>query len=215
MPSPSTSTFMKRSASMSSLSHSMTWRSSMRAGSIGTRSSSRSSVSTKPPGCCDRWRGKPISVRARSSVRRSRRSCMLKFSSAARSSSTPSSPQCEICVASAPVTSSVSPIALPDVADRASAAIADHRGADRGAMPAIGVEYPLDDLLAPFMLEIDVDVGRFLALGTDETFEQQAGAGRVDRGDAEHVAHRGIGGGPAALAQDVLRAWQTGRCCPP
>ena len=43
MPSPSTSTFMKRSASMSSLSHSITWRSSIAAGSIGTSSSSRSS----------------------------------------------------------------------------------------------------------------------------------------------------------------------------
>ena len=48
---------------MSSLSHSITWRSSIAAGSIGTSSSSRSWVSTKPPGCCDRWRGVPISWR--------------------------------------------------------------------------------------------------------------------------------------------------------
>ena len=44
---------MNFSASMSSLSHSITCRSSMAAGSIGTSSSSRSWVSTKPPGC---WR---------------------------------------------------------------------------------------------------------------------------------------------------------------
>ena len=42
MPSPSTSTFMNLSASISSLSHSMTCRFSMAAGSIGTISSSRS-----------------------------------------------------------------------------------------------------------------------------------------------------------------------------
>ena len=61
MPRPSTSTFMNFSASMSSLSHSMTWRSSIAAGSIGTSSSSRSWVRTKPPGCWDRCRGAPIS----------------------------------------------------------------------------------------------------------------------------------------------------------
>ena len=52
---------MNFSASMSSLSHSMTCRLSIAAGSIGTSSSSRSCVSTKPPGCCERWRGVPIS----------------------------------------------------------------------------------------------------------------------------------------------------------
>ena len=50
MPRPSTSTFMNFSASISSLSHSMTCRLSIAAGSTGTSSSSRSRVSTKPPG---------------------------------------------------------------------------------------------------------------------------------------------------------------------
>ncbi len=87
MPSASTSTFMKRSASMSSLSHSMTWRSSIAAGSIGTSSSSRSWVRTKPPGCWLRWRGAPreLAPPVRAS-RRSRRSPRLRFSSAAWSS---------------------------------------------------------------------------------------------------------------------------------
>ena len=95
---------------------------------------------------------------------------------------------------------------LADIAHRAAAAIADDGGADRGAVAAIGVVDPLDDFLAPFMFEVDVDVGRFAAFGADETFEQQAGARGVDRGDAEHVTNRRIGGRPAALAQDVLRA---------
>ena len=84
MPRPSTSTFMNLSASMSSLSHSMTWRSSIAAGSIGTSSSSRSRVSTKPPGC---WRQMArecrSAARASSSVSRSRRSSRLRLSSAA------------------------------------------------------------------------------------------------------------------------------------
>ena len=51
------------------------------AGSIGTSSSNRSCVRTKPPGCCERCRGVPISWRARSRARRSRRSDELRFSS--------------------------------------------------------------------------------------------------------------------------------------
>ena len=94
---------------------------------------------------------------------------------------------------------------LADIADRAAAAVADHGGAQCRAVATVGVIDPLDHLLAPLVLEIHVDVGRFLAFGADETLEQQAAARGIDRGDAQHVAHRGIGGGPAALAQDVLR----------
>ena len=61
MPSASTSIFNMPSASKSSLSHSMKVRSSIAALPIGTSVSSRSLVITKPPTCCDRWRGKPIS----------------------------------------------------------------------------------------------------------------------------------------------------------
>ncbi|CPP25533.1 Uncharacterised protein [Bordetella pertussis] len=38
----------------------------MAAFSIGTRRDSLPREITKPPGCCDRWRGKPISVSASS-----------------------------------------------------------------------------------------------------------------------------------------------------
>ena len=61
MPSASTSTFSRPSASRSSLSHWITVRSSIAAFSIGTMRSSRPRAMTKPPECCDRWRGKPIS----------------------------------------------------------------------------------------------------------------------------------------------------------
>ena len=72
IPKARTSNFMNLRASISSLSHSITCRSIMAAGSIGTRSSSRSWVRTNPPGCWLRWRGAPTSWRARSSARRSR-----------------------------------------------------------------------------------------------------------------------------------------------
>ena len=60
MPSASTSTLRMPRASMSSLSQQMTVRSSIAAFSIGTSSSSRPSVMTKPPTCWERWRGKPM-----------------------------------------------------------------------------------------------------------------------------------------------------------
>ena len=70
----------------------------------------------------------------------------------------------------------------------------------------------LDHLLAPLVLEIDVDVGRLVALRRDEALEQEVDAVGVDRGDAEAVADRGIGRRAAALAEDVLRSGRSGRC---
>ena len=122
MPSASTSTFSMPSASRSSLSHSMTVRSSIAAFSIGTSSSSGPRVMTKPPTCCDRWRGKPISSCARSSARRSvgsagsrptSRTCALLDRRRV--------PQPHTVPASAAVTSSRQAQRLADLADRARA----------------------------------------------------------------------------------------------
>ena len=206
MPSASTSTFMNRSASMSSLSHSITWRSTMAAGSIGTRSSSRSWVRTKPPGCWLRWRGAPMSWRARSSVRRRRRSERLRFSASTCLSSTPSSDQPQTWEDSILIRSSVRPSALPTSRNRALGAIADHGRAERGVVAAVGLEDPLHDDLAPLMLEIDVDVRRLAPLLGHEALEQEVVALGIDGGDAQHVADGGIGGRAAALAENVLRS---------
>ena len=54
------------------------------------------------------------------------------------------------------------------------------------------------------MLEIDIDVGRLLALLRQEALEQEVDLGGIDGGDAETVADRRIGGRPAPLAQDRL-----------
>ena len=100
---------------------------------------------------------------------------------------------------------------LADIAQRAAGAIADDGGAERRPVAAIGVVDPLDDFLAPLVLEIDIDVGRLFAFLRDEALEQQVVALGIDGGDAEHIADRGIGRRAAALAEDVpaLRAKRT------
>ena len=95
---------------------------------------------------------------------------------------------------------------LAHFAHGAASAVADHGGAQSGAVAAVVVVHPLDHAFALLMLEVHVDVGGFVALGGDEALEQQPAAGGVDAGDAQHVADGGIGGGAAALAQDVLAA---------
>ena len=64
----------------------------------------------------------------------------------------------------------------------------------------------LDHFLAPLVLEVDVDVGRLVALPRDEALEQHAHARGIDFGDAERVADGGVRGRAAALAQDAARA---------
>jgi hypothetical protein len=89
-----------------------------------------------------------------------------------------------------------------DVAHGALAAVADHGRGERGAFAAVLAEHVLDDFFAAFVFEVDVDVGRFVALLRQEAFEQQVAVFRRDRGDAEAVADRGIRGRTAALAED-------------
>ena len=69
---------------------------------------------------------------------------------------------------------------LADVAQRRARPVADDHRGQRGAVPAVLAVDVLDDLLAALVLEVDVDVGRLVALGADEALEQQRrrGAGR-------------------------------------
>src|SRR5579885_1008822 len=80
-----------------------------------------------------------------------------------------------------------------------------HNGrAYRGAVPAVALINVLDDLLAPLVLEIDVDIGRLAAILGYETGEQKLGLFRIDRGDAEAEADHAVGGRAAALAENFL-----------
>ena len=92
---------------------------------------------------------------------------------------------------------------LADLAHRRAAAIGDHGGGDAGAVAAVAAIDILDHLLAPLMLEIDVDVGRLFPLRRDEALEQKIDLGRVDIGDGEAVADGGVRRRAAPLAENV------------
>ena len=62
----------------------------------------------------------------------------------------------------------------------------------------------LDDLFAPLVLKIDIDIGRLAPLGRDEPLEQQIGTIGIDLRHAETETDRGIGGRTAPLAEDAL-----------
>ena len=95
---------------------------------------------------------------------------------------------------------------LADVADGAARAVGDDGSGQRGALTSVLAVDVLDDFLAPLVLEIDIDVGRLVAVARDETLEQHAHAGRVDLGDAQAVTDRRVGRRAAALAQDAPAA---------
>ena len=98
---------------------------------------------------------------------------------------------------------------LADLAERPPRAEAADDGGERRAVAAVGLKDPLDHLLAALVLEIDVDVGRLAARLGDEAFEQQVLLHRVDRGDPQAEADRGIGRRAAALAQNLLLVRET------
>src|SRR4051812_17940357 len=77
----------------------------------------------------------------------------------------------------------------------------DHRGS---VTPPLRVDI-LDHFLTTLVLEVDVDIGRLGSLFTQEAFEQQIGALRVDGGDAERITDRAIGGAAATLTQNLAR----------
>ena len=188
---------------MSSLSHSMKVRSSIAPLPTGTVSVSSRSVRMKPPTCCDKCRGMPINCSASLIVRR-------------RCGSRKVEPGIIGALGSSSSSLHAAPDGrgerrrdvfaqahhLADFADRAARAVMDHGRGDAGAVAAVFLVDVLDHFLAPLMLEIDVDVGRLLALLGDEALEQQVAGRRVDRGDAEAITDRAVGRAAAPLAQD-------------
>ena len=77
---------------------------------------------------------------------------------------------------------------LADVAYRTLGTIRDERRGERCTIASVFRVDVLHDLLAPLMLEIDIDIGRFVALAGNETLEQCRNARGIDFGDAERVA---------------------------
>jgi hypothetical protein len=84
--------------------------------------------------------------------------------------------------------------------------VAGHGGRERGSIASIFAIDVLDDLFAALMLEVDVDVGRFISFARDEALEENAHARRIDLRDAQAVAHGGVRSRATALAQDAVVA---------
>ena len=95
---------------------------------------------------------------------------------------------------------------LADVAQRALDPVRDHHRRQRRALARVLAVEVLDDLLAALVLEVDVDVGRLVALLADEALEQHLHPLRIDLGHVGAVADDGVGRAAAPLAQDALRA---------
>ncbi len=95
-----------------------------------------------------------------------------------------------------------------DAADVADGRPGEHRaeGDDLGDVvlavlaPDVG-----DDLVAPAVLEVDVDVGHRHPVGIEEALEGQLVQDRVDRGDAQGVGHDAARGAAPAGGLDALR----------
>ena len=98
------------------------------------------------------------------------------------------------------------PERLGHVAHRRAGTVGDDVGDLGRVVPAVARVHVLDDLLAAVGLDVDVDVGRAVALGRQEALEQQAERHGVDLGDAERVADGAVGGAASALAEDVVAA---------
>ncbi len=60
---------------------------------------------------------------------------------------------------------------LAHLADGAARAIVDDGGGQRRTAMTVAAVDILNDFLAPLMLEIHVNVGRFAAIGVEEAFE--------------------------------------------
>jgi hypothetical protein len=82
---------------------------------------------------------------------------------------------------------------LAHVAQRAARLVADDGRGQRGALAAVLAVEVLDDLLAPLVLEVHVDVRRLVALLGDEALEQGGEPVGPDRGDAQAVADQAVG----------------------
>ncbi len=201
----STSTFISPSASMSSLSHSMKVRSFIAPLWIGT--------SLVEPAFGEHEAADVLRQVAGNLEQPARRGCAAGRAADWRDRTRPRPAGCRA--------SSVAPVApdrageprgdifgqaerLADLTDRAARAIVDDGGGDGGAVTTVALVDVLDHFLAPLVLEIDVDVGRLVAVLGQEAREQQLLLDRIDRRDAEQVADQRIGRAGRALAQDRI-----------
>ncbi len=172
MPSASTSTFIRPSVSMSSLSHSMKVRSSMAALPMGTVSSRRSAREHEAADMLRQMAREADQLVGKRDRLADRRIVRIEAGLA------------DVIVRQAVA---IAPHGLgqrrgdvlgqsqnlADFADGAARAVMHDGRADRRAMAAVAPVDVLDHLLAPLVLEIDVDIGRLAAVLGNEAGEQK------------------------------------------
>ena len=95
------------------------------------------------------------------------------------------------------------PEGLRHVADGVLRPVLDDVRDLRRPLAPVRLVDPLDDLLAPVRVEVDVDVGLLVAQRRQEPLERQVVEDRVDRGDVEQVADGTVRGGSPPLAEDA------------
>ena len=98
---------------------------------------------------------------------------------------------------------------LADILKRRARPVSGERCRQRSAFAPVFAVDILNHFFAPSVFEIDINVGRLVALFRDETLEQNLYSSRVDLGDAEAIAHRRIGRRATPLTQDALPARET------
>ncbi len=96
------------------------------------------------------------------------------------------------------------PEGLADVADGRPGPVGDDVRHLGGVVPAVVLEDVGDDLLAPARLDVEVDIGRAVALGGEEPLEQQPEPHGVGPGDAQGEADGRVGRRAPTLAVDVV-----------
>ena len=186
----------------------------MRAHSIGQNSISGRSAITIPPEWMPRWRGKSSTCSASSSASSAGPG---GASLAARRRQAPSN---AAAVATPPVDPLGERVGLPGrearglrhLAQRRARPVGDDVRDLRGAVAPVLLVDVLDHLLAALVLDVEVDVGRAVALGREEPLEQQAERDRVGLGDTERVTDRAVRRAPPPLAVDVVSGGRTRRC---
>ena len=94
---------------------------------------------------------------------------------------------------------------LGHLAERAAQAEAVVVGHHRGLGMGIVAEHVGQHVVALVPGEVEIDVGRVLALGIQESLEQESRAERLDVGDPETVAHDRVGDGAAAAVGGPVR----------
>ena len=98
----------------------------------------------------------------------------------------------------------IKPERLTHIANRRARLIGNHGSRECRAAASVSLIDILNNLFAPRVLEVDVDVRRLIALLRDKPLEQHVDTRGVDLGNTQAVTHRRISSRPAPLTQNAL-----------